>query len=230
MMGKQALRRLAGTLLAIGGLLGLLAGVLHPQGGVGGNFHQVVTAMLGSAQWPVAHWLALTYGLSATWALWLLLDSGWLSEFPVAWAGARLAIVAGLFMSVQFAVELASRVELNAYAAGQPASLLALVEPMQTVGWPALGLGYALLALGAPASAPLLVRAAGALGAAALFVGGVAVEGFHLAPLGPLFAVGGLTFVWLIWTGARLALGRERLQQPAGQRKRDTASLAGSES
>jgi hypothetical protein len=133
-------------------------------------------------------------------------------------------------MSVQFAVELASRVELNAYAAGQPASLVALVEAMQAVGWPALGLGYALLALGSPVSAPWRVRAAGALGAAALLVGGVTVEGFHIAALGPLFAVGGLTFVWLLWSGARLAIGREQLRQPAGQRNQDAASLAGSSS
>ena len=201
--------RFPGAILAVAGVMGLLAGALHPQGGTSHDYHQVVAAMLGSAQWPLAHWVALVYSIGATWALWLLLDGGWMGESPVAWAGARLATVAGLFMAVQFAVELASRVEVGAYAAGQPTSLVSLVEPMQAVGWPALGIGYALLALGSRASAPLLVRGVGALGATALAVGGVLVEGFRLASFGPLFAVGSLAFIWLIWAGAKLAYRRE---------------------
>ena len=207
--------RIAGVILAFAGVMGLLAGAFHPQGGTGHDYHQVVTAMLGSAQWPLAHWVAIVYSISATWALWLLLDGLWMREYPVAWAGARLATLAGVFMAVEFAVELASRVEVGAYAAGQPASLLSLVEPMQAIGWPALGIGYALLALGSPASAPLLVRAAGALGATAFVVGGVLVEGFRLAAFGPLFAVGGLAFIWLIWAGAKLAFGRAAMADAA---------------
>lgn len=214
--------RFAGAILAVAGVLGLLAGALHPQGGLSHDYHEVVATMLGSAQWPLAHWVALVYSIGATWALWLLLDGGWMSESPVAWAGARLATVAGLFMAVQFAVELASRVEAGAYAAGQPASLVSLVEPMQAVGWPALGIGYALLALGSRASAPLLIRAVGALGATALAVGGVLVEGFRLSTFGPVFAVGALTFIWLIWAGAKLAYRRAA---PSPNRTSATTSL-----
>jgi hypothetical protein len=214
---NAGITRIAGGLLAALGVVGLVAGVLHPQGSSGHDYHQVVASMLGSAQWPLAHWFALVYSLGAAWALWLLLDVGWMREFPVAWAGARLATLAGLFMAVEFAVELVSPVEATAYGAGQPASLVSLVEPMQAVGWPALGIGYGLLALGAPTSAPLLVRAAGALGAAAFAIGGVLVEGFHLVAFGPLFAVGGLTFIWLIWTGVKLAIAPEPVRDVASQ-------------
>ena len=212
---QSGLLRLGGVVLVFSGIAGIVAGVTHPQGGVGHDYHQVVASMLGSAQWPVAHWVALVYAICTAWSLWLLLDGGWIRDHPVAWAGARLATIAGLFMAIEFAVELASRVEAGAYAAGQPASLVALVEPMQAVGWPALGLGYGLLALGAPISAPLVVRLVGAAGGAAFAVGGVLVEGFHLASFGPLFAVGGLSFFWLIWSGARILFAPRRIGQSA---------------
>ena len=209
---KQTLVRIGGWILALGAVLGFFAGALHPQGSSSPDFHATIARMLGSAQWPAAHWLAIIYALVATWALWLLLDGGWLAEFPVAWAGARLALVAQLFMAVQYAVELASRVELPLYASGQPASLVALVEPMQAAGWPALGIGYVLIALGARVSAPLPVRIAGALGGAAFAVGGIVVEGFHVVAAGPLFAAGGLAMIWLCWSGVKLGLGRYQVR------------------
>lgn len=214
---KTGILKFGGGLLACAGLLGLAAGALHPQGGVSQDYHRVVATMLGSAQWPAAHWIALVFALCAAWAFWLLIDAGWMQPYEIAWAGARLATLACLFMAVEFAVELASRAELNAYALGQSTSLVSLVEPMQAVGWPALGIGYALIALGAPTSAPLVLRVLGAVGAAALAIGGILVEGFHIAAFGPLFALGGLAFLWLIWTGVKIVLTAEPVRQSAAQ-------------
>lgn len=65
--------------------------------------------------------------------------------------------------------------------------------------------------------APLVLRVLGAVGSAALAIGGILVEGFHIAAVGPLFAVGGLAFLWLIWTGVKIVVTAEPELQRAPQ-------------
>jgi hypothetical protein len=194
------LRQAGGALLALGGVAFFLAGAVHPQGS-NGSFAEATAGMLASPTWSAAHWLAVASALAVVWALWLLLDSGWLADSLVGQAGARLVLVAGPFMAVEFAAELAARPEAAAYAAGAPTPMGALVEAMQAVGWPAFMLGFVLLIAGLPSSAPAVVRLAGAVGALAMGLGGLLTEGLHLPAAGPLFIGGNLLAVWLVWSG-----------------------------
>jgi hypothetical protein len=194
------MRRSGGALLALGGLVFFLAGALHPQGATG-TFPETMASMLASPTWSVAHWLAIASALTILWALWLLVDCGWTTASVVGHVGARLVLVAGLFMAVQFAVELAAAPEAAAYAAGALTPMGTLVEAMQAVGWPAFMLGFVLLIAGVPTSAPAAVRLAGVVGATAMGLGGVLTEGLHLVAAGPLFIGGNLLALWLVWGG-----------------------------
>jgi hypothetical protein len=83
----------------------------------------------------------------------------------------------------------------------------ALVEAMQTVGWPAFMLGFVVLIAGLPASAPAAVRLAGVLGATAMGLGGFLTEGLHVLAAGPLFIGGNLLALWLVWVGVAVLRG-----------------------
>ena len=204
------LRRLGGAMLALGGVGFFLTGALHPQG-PSGTFPEAMASMFASPTWQVAHWLAVTSTLMLLWALWLMLDGQWTHESLIGQAGARLVLLAGLFMAVQFAVELAAAPEAAAYATGAAVPMGTLVERMQAVGWPAFMLGFAILIVGLPSSAPAAVRVAGVVGATAMGLGGFLTEGLHLIAAGPLFIGGSLLPVWLVWSGIAAA----RYSQPS---------------
>jgi hypothetical protein len=178
---------MGGAILVVGGLFSFVAGVLHPQGS-GGSFHDATASLLASPRWTVTHWFALIAAIVVTWALWLLIDDGWAAGSVAARAGSRLVLLAGVFMAVEFAVELAAKSEAANYAAGNPAPLTALTDPMQSVGWPAWMAGFVLLAVGVPA-------------AAAMGIGGITVEGLQIVAVGPLFIGGALLSLWLVWAG-----------------------------
>ena len=192
-----------GPLLVAGGVGFFLAGALHPQPIGATTFHEAMVVMLSNPRWPAAHWTALVTGLVVTWAVWLLVDGGWVRGSIAALAGARLAILATLFMSVQWAVEIAARGGLEAYSQGQVVPMASLVEALQGIGWPALGLGFALLAVCVPASAPRWVRILGAVGAVAIGLGGLLTEAFHIPQAGTLFLGGHLLAFWMVWAGVR---------------------------
>jgi hypothetical protein len=197
-----------GTLLAATGVPFLMAGLLHPHG-EGSSFEAGTASMLQGATWSVAHWFGLVAMVLLVWAVWLLVDSGWTRGSAMAHAGARLTILAGSFMAVQMAAEIGAGGSAHAYAAGRPAPLVDLLEAMQVVGWPALGLGFALLALGATHAAPLPVSILAAVGGIAAGLGGVLVMGLHILPAAPLFAGTNALVPWIVWSGVRAAR-RER--------------------
>lgn len=212
--------RFGGLVLSVGGILYFVAGFLHPQG-ARGDFHQTIASYLADPRWPLPHWLALISGLIIVWAIWLLADTGWGDGSVAAWAGARLAVLAGLFMAVEFAVELSAASEAASYAAGGAVPLALLTEPMQAVGWPAWMAGFVLLALGVRASIPLAVRIVGAIGAAAMGVGGIAVEGLKIVGAGPLFIGGALLAIWMVWAGVVAFRNRTDLSDEASRTQRD---------
>ena len=198
--------RIGGLLLAIGGVGFLAAGILHPQPPAGiDGFHDAMVSMLAHRLWPLAHWTALVTGLVLVWAVWLLADDGWTGRSITARAGARLAIISGLFMSVQWAVEIAARGALEGYSKGDAAPIVDLIDAMQAVGWPGLALGFGLLAAGTPASAPRWVEVLGMVGAAALGLAGLLAQGLHILQAGVLFSGGHLLAFWMIWAGIRAA-------------------------
>ena len=198
--------RLGGLLLAIGGAGFVAAGVLHPTPAPGINeFHGAMTSMLGNPLWPVAHWIALATGLVLTWALWLLMDHGWMDHSVAGRAGARLALISTLFMSVQWAVEIAARSALEGYSRGEAAPMIALIDAMQAIGWPALALGFGLLAAGVPAASPRWLAVLAMTGAAALGLAGLLAQGLHILQAGVLFLGGHLVALWMIWSGIRTA-------------------------
>jgi hypothetical protein len=198
-------RKTAGAALVGGGILGFVAGFLHPQGPDGnGSYHATIAGMLSDPKWPAAHWFALGSLAVTAWAVGMLIDTGVTGRSTVAQIGARLLQVGLGVMIVEVAVEIAARHEVLAYAAGSPAPLVDLTQPLQTVGWPLFGIGLALLALGLRVGVPRLVRVLGAVGGAAFALGGVLTMGAHMAGAGPLFGFGALATVWQIWTGVWL--------------------------
>lgn len=203
---EQTVRRAAGAVFGAGGAALFVTGLLHPQGDRGG-YHNTIAAFLHDPHWPIAHWLGLVAMLPVACALWVLIDTGWTRETALAWFGGRLLLVALFFMSIEFAVELTSEHAADAYAAGQVVPLVDLAEPMQTVGFPALGLGMAALALGLRRAAPRWLAILAALGATVTSVGAVLVEGFHMSTLGLAFAGLALPTLWMAWAGVRLAVG-----------------------
>lgn len=204
------LGRVGGLLLAAGGVGFFLSGVLHPQPqeGVQG-FRDAMTSMLSHPLWPWAHWIALGTGLVLVWAVWLLLDAGWVAGSVAARAGARLAIVSTLFMSVQWSVEIAAGGALEAYAASEAAPMVDLIDVMQAVGWPGLGLGFGLLAAGVRAAAPRWVAMLGVVGAAAVGLAGLLAQGLHILQAGILFLGGNLLALWMVWAGIRAVRNRD---------------------
>jgi len=53
---------------------------------------------------------------------------------------------------------------------------------------------------------PVWVRVAGVIGAVALGVGGLVVQGLHVVALGPVFIVRNTLAFWMIWAGIHIAL------------------------
>ena len=204
MEDMSRLRRFGGTLLALAGAPFLLAGILHPHG-EGSSFEEGTASMLQGSTWSLAHWFGLVAMIVVVWAVWLLVDAGWTRSSAVAQAGARLTILSGAFMAVQMAAEIGARQSADAYAAGRPAPLIDLLEAMQVIGWPALGLGFALMALGATEAAPRPVSVLAAVGGVAAGLGGILVMGLHILPAAPLFAGTNLLVPWIVWAGVRAA-------------------------
>jgi hypothetical protein len=215
---EQSVRRIAGAMFGLSGAALFVTGLLHPQGERGGGYHSTIAAFLHDPAWPVAHWLGLAAMIPFACALWLLVDVGWTTATVLSRVGSRLLLVALPFMTVEFAVELTSERAADAYAAGQVVPLVDLVEPMQAVGFPALGFGLAALALGLRDAAPRWLAVLAAIGGCVTGVGAVLVEGFHLAALGPVFAGLALPTLWMTWAGLRLALSRPAtVREPAGE-------------
>jgi len=197
------MQRLQGTLLTIGGIGFFVAGVLHPSGQPGQSFDAAIASMLRNPMWPVTHWCALVSAFVLALALLLLLER---RESAAMLVGIRLGIVATMFMAVEFAVELAARADAARFAGGESPSMVALIDAMQAVGFPALGLAFILVATGTRWT-PRWVAALAVIGSVALATGGLVVQGMHVVALGPVFLVGNLLPVWMVWAGVRLARG-----------------------
>lgn len=206
------LRKIAGATLVAGGVFDLITGVLHPQGAKGdGSYRATIAAFLQDPKWPAAGWTAIAAFALLAWGIWLLVDTGVTRRLVIAHGGARLAQVGAAVMIVQAAAEIAARPEAAVYAAGGAAPLVSLTAPLQTIGWLAFGTGFAALALGLRSVAPRLVGILGAAGGLAMAAAGVLTEGFRVVAAGPLFILGALTALWLVWAGVSLVRA-----QPAG--------------
>lgn len=166
-----------------------------------------VIAMLRSPLWTAAHWLSFVFAVLTTLAIWLLLDDGWTGESIAAKAGARLTIIGGIFMMVEFAVELATRGAIEPLTTRQAVPIFDLFAAMHAVGWPTLGAGFILLIVGTRAAAPLPIRILGIIGALAMALAGLLVAGFYLTSFGSLFTGGELLAVWIVWAGVQTARG-----------------------
>lgn len=198
--------RFGGNLLALGGVLLFVAGVLHPHS-MGGALLPSVVAMLSSPLWASAHWVSYVSIVLIILALWLLMDSSWADGSPTARAGIRLTIIGGLFMMVEFAVELAAKGALGALAAGNAVPMFHLFAVMHAAGWPTIGAGFIVMILGLRHGAPLVVRIVGIIGALAMGLAGVLVAGFYLTSFGALFIGGDLLAIWIVWVGVQTARG-----------------------
>jgi hypothetical protein len=212
----RGLVRLGGAVLAGGAVLGIAAGMTHPQGS-GDTFRTGFTEMLRDPMWATSHWAALVAFVVMAWGLWLLLDGGWTGGSALGRAGARLALIGTLLLAVQTGLELVAPSDLEAYAAGRPTPLIDAMEVLQVVAWPAHGIGWALVAIALPWSTPRWVRAFGVAGGIAFTLAGILVEGLHIVELGVLFAFGGALHLWLAWVGIQAA----RSTAPAVEHSRE---------
>ena len=194
-------RKLGALCFAVGGVGFFLTGALHPHVDGPTDYRVVLSTMMSAPVWVAAHEIAIVTGLVLATALWLLIDADFGRESLWSDVGSRLALVATMFMSAEFSVEAAAK--------ASPV-LLALVDPMQTIGWPALCLGYALLAAGAKNAAPFAVRCVGVVGAAAMGLAGILVVGLHVLNLEPLFLGGFLLALWMMWAGVRTSIAASR--------------------
>jgi hypothetical protein len=193
---RSTRRKLGALCFAVAGLAFIVVGMLHPHVDGPTDYNVVIATMLQAPIWVAAHKTATATGLLLATALWLLIDVDFGRESIWSDGGSRLALVATLFMTVDFSVEAAAK---------SSTALLALVDQMQSVGWPAFGLGYALVAAGAKNAAPLAVRCIGAAGALAMGLAGLLVVGLHILYLEPLFAGGFFLGLWMMWAGVRTA-------------------------
>lgn len=201
------LGRIAGLGLVVGAVGFGLLGALHPSTSAD-SFHEATIDILRQPIWPIPHWIGLVTMLLLATTVWLLADAGVTSRSATAHVGARLLVVACLFMAVQAAAEVLAPTDVDALVAGDPAPVIGLVEVMQTVGWPAFSAGWILLSVGCGRRlAPRLVIALNVVGAAAMGVAGFLVEGLEIVAAAPLFLLGGLQVVWMLWAGIRLARG-----------------------
>ena len=196
MVARSTRRRLGALCFAFAGFAFIVVGVLHPHVDGPTDYNVVIATMLQAPTWVLAHKTATATGLLLATALWQLIDVGFGRESLWSDFGSRLALVATMFMTVEFSVEAAAK---------NSTVLVALVDQMQSVGWPAFGLGFALVAVGAKNAAPLAVRCIGAAGALAMGLAGFLVVGMHILYLEPLFAGGFLLGVWMLWAGVRTA-------------------------
>jgi hypothetical protein len=199
------LRKTGGPALVAGGIFDLVTGILRPQGAKGnGSYRATIAAFLADPKWPAAGWTEIATFALLAWGVWLLVDTGVTRRPVIAHSGARLLQVGAAIMIVEAAVEIAARQEAAAYAAGGAAPLVWLTAPLQTIGWLAFGTGFAALALGLRSVAPRLVGILGAVGGLGMALGGVLTEGFRQVAAGPLFILGALTALWLVWAGVSL--------------------------
>jgi hypothetical protein len=104
---------------------------------------------------------------------------------------------------------------LEPYSSGQAAPMVDLVDAMQAVGWPALGLGFGLVAFGTPALTPRWVAVLGVVGAASVGMAGLLAQGLHLLQAGVLFLGGNLLALWMVWAGIRVARSRGAITSAA---------------
>lgn len=204
MQTVSPLTRIAGVLLAAGGAIFFVGGALHPHS-MSGSLRPSVVAMLSSHLWASAHWLAFVSDVLVILAIWLLQDDGWAGESIVAQVGTRLTIVGGIFMMVEFAVELAAQGAIGPLNTGQAAPMFNLFAVAHAAGWPTIGAGFILVILGVRVAVPLPVRILGVVGALAMGLAGILVAGFFLTSFGWLFIGGELLGVWIVWAGIQTA-------------------------
>ena len=196
---RSTFQPFTGVLLAIGGIGFFLAGALHPAGHRGQDFKMAIVSMLSDKMWPVAHWCALVSAFIVAWSLFQLLDK---TKKTTA-SAIQLGIISSVFMAMQFSVELASQSEVTKIATDGTSPLLSLIDVMQAVGWPFFALAFILLIVSTRWT-PVWVRILGVIGASALAIGGLVVQGLHVVALGPVFIIGNALPVWMIWAGIHL--------------------------
>lgn len=197
------MKKFAGFLFLGGGVGLFFAGLLHPHGQPGQDFHTVVSSMISNPMWETTHKIALVSAMMIVCSLSLLAGE---AGSRAGLACVRLGISATLFIAIDFAVEVAARTDAARYANGEPSAIIALVDALQTVGWPVFAASFIGLAVSTRLT-PLWLSVVGMIGAAALGVGGLVVQGFHVAALAPVFIAGDLLPIWMVGAGVQLMRG-----------------------
>lgn len=200
----------ANILLTVGALAALSLSALHPPG------PDAATMAETGASWFLMHLTGgigfLLFGAAAL----LLLVSG--RRSAAATTGLVFMTLGGIFTAIAFSIDGSIGTALApSVAVSGPTPLWDLMyhfeRAFMTLGLGSFSIGGAIFmaTLARSASTSMrVVTAFGLIGTAAMFGAGVLFVGFKV-PVGPLFALMPLTFVWLAFIGVRGLIGRSDL-------------------
>ena len=195
-------------LLLVGGTLGFLGSLLHPQGDPALAGDAALASEVGDPLWVPSHVLVLAFVALLAAGLLGLARSGVLS------GAARTAALVALGAAVAWVVEsvphLLAAADHHALLTGQPAPLVTAHLVGAVVVYPLAGFSLAALAvLGGRRLAHPVVHALGAAGAVAFGIAPIAYDVLGIEAAGDLFAGSLLLTAWVAAVGAT-ALVRQR--------------------
>lgn len=195
-------------LLLVGGVLGLVGSVLHPQGDPTLSGDAALASEVGDPLWIPSHVLVLVFVALLVPGLLGLARSGVLSG--AARTAALVAFGAAIVWVVESVPHLLASADHHALLTGQPAPLVTAHLVGAVVVYPLAGFSIAALALlGGRRLAHPVLNAFGAIGAVAFGIAPIAVDVLGIEAAGDLFAGSLLLTAWVAAVGAT-ALVRQR--------------------
>lgn len=195
-------------LLLVGGILGFLGSLLHPQGDPTLSGNAALASEVGDPLWVPAHILILVFVALLVPGLLGLARSGVLSG--AARTAALAAFGAAIVWLVESVPHLLASADHHALLTGQPAPLVTTHVIGASIVYPLAGFSIAALALlGGRRLAHPVLNVLGAVGAVAFGIAPIAYDQLGIEEAGDLFAGSLLLTAWVAAVGAT-ALVRQR--------------------
>lgn len=219
---QNAPARNIGYLLLLGGLLGLVLALTHPQGGSpvhnAGEF----------AAWTTVHVIgAIGAGLIAIACLLLLVGGQIASRLQsFGLAGLTLAAFATMLTMAIDGFLNPALFQLGPDQAGVVTAFVEIERAFASFSFGAFGILGALLIIShfARLGTPMKIAGAiGVLGHLAYAIGGIVYIGMGVSALGPTMAGSLLAFAWYVLWGARIAFARHSMTATTKQARPRTA-------
>ncbi len=199
-------------LLSVGGTLGFVGSLLHPQGDPTVTGNAALASEVGDPLWIPSHVLVLVFVALLVPGLLGLARSGVLSG--AARTAALVAFGAAIVWVLESVPHLLAAADHDALLTGQPTPLVTGHLIGASIVYPLAGFSIATLALlgGRRLTHPVL-NVLGAVGAVAFGIAPLAYDQLGIEEAGDLFAGSLLLTLWLVAVGAT-ALVRQRSSVP----------------